>query len=128
MTDILEKCICDEADCVCHSIGYEQVHGPLNIRVCQIMADVEILRKQLDELHAALLDVTIGRKMAQAYRKDIQEQLAEAQADVRTLTEALFWCSGSPDFAPEGVARTGWVKGPEVALARPGVKRLMEKV
>ena len=26
------------------------------------------------------------------------------------LRDALFWCSGSQDFAPEGKARKGWEK------------------
>ncbi len=29
---------------------------------------------------------------------------------VSELVEALEWCSGSADFAPEGKARKGWVK------------------
>ena len=30
------------------------------------------------------------------------------QQRIKELENALLWCSGSPDFAPEGQARKGW--------------------
>lgn len=30
--------------------------------------------------------------------------------EIDNLVEALFWCSGSQDFAPGGIARRGWEK------------------
>lgn len=35
----------------------------------------------------------------------------------RALLEALTWCSGAADFAPEGKARTGWEKLVQPLLA-----------
>ena len=36
--------------------------------------------------------------------------LAKAREQVKTLTEALLWCSGSADFNEGGTARKGWLK------------------
>ena len=35
---------------------------------------------------------------------------------LKDAREALIWCSGSNDFAPEGMARDGWVKGPQKVI------------
>ena len=34
------------------------------------------------------------------------------------LVEALVWCGGSGDFAPEGKARVGWERGPAWLISR----------
>ena len=73
-----------------------------------------------------VMDTALGQVFAEKIEA-LQNQLAEAQADMRTLAEALIWCSGSADFCPGGTARIGWVKGPQAVLARPGVKRVMEE-
>ena len=52
--------------------------------------------------------------------RDIEKRLAEAEADVRALVAAIEEPSNSQDF--EGYP-TPWAK----AVARPGVKRLMEE-
>jgi hypothetical protein len=61
---------------------------------------------------------------------NIPDNLCEAPPDARLiisapdilrvaiqLAEAIEWCSGSKDFAPDGQARLGWIKGPVKALA-----------
>lgn len=39
-----------------------------------------------------------------------------AQDIIDELVQALQWCTGSADFAVEGKARIGWIKGPAIAL------------
>ena len=56
-------------------------------------------------------------KAAQAWctektkHKEMDPELAEAFAEILDeYIEALIWCSGFADFAPEGQARKGWEK------------------
>lgn len=37
---------------------------------------------------------------------------------LRRALDNLIWCSGSPDFGPEGQAHEGWVKGPQETIGR----------
>jgi hypothetical protein len=45
-----------------------------------------------------------------ALARHVIARLDAAEARGRALEEALVWCSGSQDFAPEGKAREGWEK------------------
>lgn len=49
---------------------------------------------------------------AQRERDELRERMAEA----------LIWCSGSEDFAPEGKARAGWLK-----LCKPLLDELLAR-
>ncbi len=49
----------------------------------------------------------------------IEQQLAERDAQLCAMREALIWCSGSADFGPGGKAEIGWNK-----LCRPLITAL----
>ena len=43
-------------------------------------------------------------------RDKLKEQNAELIEDAETLADAVIWCGGSDDFAPDGVAYEGYKK------------------
>ena len=66
------------------------------------------------------------QKAAQAWRKPKTKkikmipELAEAFAKILDkYIEALTWCGGSTDFAPDGKAYKGWVKICTPLVSRP---------
>lgn len=44
------------------------------------------------------------------YRNQHDDIVAEKDAEIARLREALIWCGGSNDFSEGGVAREGWLK------------------
>ena len=46
-------------------------------------------------------------------------QLSARDEEIAKLREALYWCSGSPDFQEGGRARKGWLEGPGKLLTTP---------
>ncbi len=71
--------------------------------------DVDFLVQQSVEVNKALASchVVSGVQGVQALRQHLDDAL-----------EALIWCSGSPDFAPGGIAHAGWQKGPAKTIER----------
>lgn len=53
-----------------------------------------------------LLQKFVNKKYIDYMNKKIDVKNKE----IDNLVEALFWCSGSQDFAPGGLARSGWEK------------------
>ena len=51
-----------------------------------------------------------------------EARVRELEQTVVDMRDALRWCSGSPNFAPEGEARKGWVKLVEPLLDGDGQK------
>lgn len=49
-------------------------------------------------------------------RDGLRHRLAETLILCDRLADCLIWCSGSPDFAKDGVEEQGWLKGPAPAL------------
>jgi hypothetical protein len=59
------------------------------------------------------LDIHLSEKLAAT--------LSEDELLLRDAADALLWCSGSNDFAPEGRAHAGWLK------VRPVLDRLLAR-
>jgi hypothetical protein len=78
-----------------------------------------ILPTQLTELDLKRVQLRVDLLKEEAKLKERAEGL---WLEIRTLLnkalDDLIWCSGSPDFAPEGQAREGWVKGPQETIER----------
>jgi hypothetical protein len=58
---------------------------------------------------------------------ELTAALAACEADYAAAVRALegcvsdlIWCGGSYDFSVDGVARIGWLKGPEQSIKRAG--------
>ncbi len=51
-----------------------------------------------------------------AYTDQIEDELNDALLGITLLSDALGWCSGSDDFAPEGKAGEAWEKTVEPLL------------
>ena len=47
-----------------------------------------------------------------------KDNTSESLQLINKLVDALIWCSGSGDFAPEGTARAGWL-----GLAQPAIDK-----
>lgn len=54
------------------------------------------------------------------------ERIAQLVSATRMLLSELTWCGGSKDFAPGGVAREGWMRGPVPAMIQ--AEAMLEEV
>jgi len=111
-----------------------QMRELIPIEVLEALPDVQRFQNSIDimwDSHEALREqLAAETRRAEEISACLTQTalaLAELQADRRALAEALIWCSGSADFAPGGTARIGWMKGPQAALARPGVQQVMKE-
>ena len=70
--------------------------------------------RERDEARARITEIEAdydkSRRELWEQAKADKARIAELEAALRKYQEALIWCSGSPDFAPEGQAREGWLK------------------
>lgn len=51
-----------------------------------------------------------GRTVGEELRTALSQAVAERDARIAALEDALIWCSGSEDFQAYGKAREGWLK------------------
>jgi hypothetical protein len=65
-----------------------------------------------------LLQKFVNKKYIDYMNKKIDNKNKE----IEKLIEALFWCSGSQDFEPGGIARNGWVK-----LCQPLLQKYLDE-
>jgi len=57
----------------------------------------------------------------ETYIERLHRDCARLRQHIAELEDALIWCSGSGDFAPEGKARKGFLK-----IVRPLLSRIQE--
>lgn len=70
--------------------------------------------EQVPESNRALMVATVEAVLCQ--QPPAEEKPASDAALLKDAMDALLWCSGSADFAPEGQARVGWERGPQRVL------------
>ena len=71
-------------------------------------------KEALDDLRECYKDLGI---MTEKWM-DACERVTTLEAALRDCVDNLVWCSGSNDFSVDGVARIGWLKGPEQSIKR----------
>ena len=113
----------DRKSCTaCRKVGALHCSDPINCG--QMKDEADNWMSWLDDLPVyAAFDEGIG--CLQEYISALRAKLDAAEAEKRQAIEALIWCSGSQDFASEGLAREGWPKicQPSIAAAtRTGAK------
>jgi len=85
-------------------------------------AYLDAAEQRAKELDLANYDVTQNNRGLWDELTAANRRVAEAEATIDKLYDALIWCSGSGDFAPGGKARKGWLK-----LAQPLLDNLGEE-
>lgn len=103
------KGIVDAYELALHALASE--NDAHRVRSARVDAEVAALKKRVEEL---------AKELASEKHEREQER-EQARVLVDEAAEALIWASGSPCFAPEGVAHEGWTK-----LGRPTIEKLIE--
>ena len=90
--------------------------------VPDLLTALDAAEQRAKELDLANYDVTQNNRGLWDELTAANRRVAEAEATIDKLYDALIWCSGSGDFAPGGKARKGWLK-----LAQPLLDNLGEE-
>jgi hypothetical protein len=90
--------------------------GPAWYRAECFKTDIQEERNEFDLLR----DLALDHAELTAALAACEADYAEAVRALEGCVSDLIWCSGSDDFSVDGVARIGWLKGPEQSIKRAG--------